>query len=422
MKRVSVWSILVIFAFIISGCGGPHFGDKNGWSDDQKKEFEAILATDKYASLCNLKPLYDKYLQTKDSAVLSSILVGYVKNLENSCIDISAFKRVQRARRAKKIHTAYEMNIKSVSESAVYSKLKDGYTIEEILKPHIPKAPQFHKLLTKYLAHRNGKGMSTSNYKKLRVSLERTKLLSDEGWDTYFIVNVPEFMLRFFEKGHMKMKFPIIVGKKRWQTPIFSADMKYLALNPTWNVPDNIARAEEIPSIVRNKNYFKRKHVVVLKSYDLNSKPVDPHSINWKEYLKPEYKKKPIPYKLIQQPSSRNALGRVKFMFPNSHSVYMHDTPRKSLFKRKNRAFSHGCMRLSKPLYMLKYLANHGYLKYSPQEVDKLLAKGKQKYINFYKYIPVHVVYLTAFVDADGSIKFSNDIYGYDSIQRIKGE
>jgi hypothetical protein len=406
-------------ALWLAGCaGGPHFGDAQGWSSGQKREFLRILEHDRYASLCGLEPTYRKYLQTRDSRLLSQLLVGYTRNLANSCIDMPSFKAAQRAREARKIHTKFTPYLQSVSAASLMAQLREGRSVESILKPYVPPMPQFGRLLTVW----HGGGLDEAQRRKVRLSLERAKLMDPDPahWRTYFLVNIPEFRVRFFENGRLAFVSDVIVGQKSWQTPIFSAGMKYVTLNPTWNVPDNIARAEEIPHLLRDPNYFKRKRMIVLRSYDLDSTPVNPRSVNWRKYLRPEWKKKDLPYKLIQLPAKGNALGRVKFLFPNSNSVYMHDTPAKSLFKRKIRAYSHGCIRLARPIEMLRYLAEHGYLNKAWPEVEKELKSWKRHNVGLREPIPVHVGYFTAYVSQGGGVQFFPDIYDYDRIMRLK--
>ncbi len=428
MKIKLVYSALGGALFILSGCASLNFGafgttsttsgksDSQGWRGGQKRDFERILEKDKYASLCGLESLYKRYKSSGDTKLLTKLLVGYTQNLANSCIDVGAYKRIEKAKEEKKIHTSFTFYAQEATASSIIGKLKKGSSIDAILSPYIPKNPQFKRLLKKY---KRG-GYSPANMKKIRMSLERSKVMSDRGWSTYFLINVPEFMVYFVENGRTSFSFPVVVGKKDWQTPIFDSKMKYVVLNPTWNIPDNIARREEIPKIIKNRNFLKQKNMIVLKSYDLSQKPIDPKKINWKKYLSPEYQKKAIPYKIIQLPSKTNALGTVKFMFPNRHSVYMHDTMAKALFKQSFRAYSHGCIRLAKPQMMLDYLATHGYLVVPKATVDKFRVGKDQKYVNLKKSIPVHIGYFTAFVKDSGKVKFSPDVYGFDSLMKFK--
>ncbi len=412
----------VTVVIVMSGCKGPHLGDANGWSDDQQTEFEQILKKDKYASLCNLRPLYQEYLQKKDTAILTKILVGYSRNLAKSCIDIDTFKAQMRKRKDNKIHSHFDIVQRSYSATDVVSMLNDGYTIAEIMQKYAPKNPLFKKFAKLNSQHINGKGLNPANYRKLKLSVERTKLLSDEGWGKrYALVNIPEFEFRLIENNTTTMKFPVVVGKKKWQTPVFSSTMTYIVLNPTWNVPDNIAKAEEIPKIIKNPNYLKKKNMLVYKSYDVDSKPVNPSSVPWKSLLSEKYKKRGLPYKIIEQPSKRNALGVVKFMFPNKFSVYMHDTPSKSYFKRSVRAYSHGCVRLSNPLGLLKHLSDNNITE-DMNSINKKFESKKMQYMTLKEKIPVHIVYLTAYPEENGQLKFFQDIYGFDKIQHLIGE
>ena len=414
MSKTVLSFLLVIF--VITGCKGPHFGDANGWTDDQKIEFENILNSDKYSSICNLKSLYRDYLDTNrtDTAILSKILIGYSRNLAKSCIDIDSFKRAMRERKKEKIHSYFEINQRDFSASDVISMLNDGDTIEEIMQRYAPKNPLFKKFVRAYNQHKGDR--------KLKLSVERSKLLSDEGWgNRYALINVPEFMFRLIENNQTTMKFPVVVGKPKWQTPIFSDEMEYVVLNPTWNVPDNIAKADEIPKIIKNPNYLKRKNMLVYKSSGMATHPVDPSKVPWRSMLSKKYEKRSLPYKIIEQPSKKNALGLVKFMFPNKFSVYMHDTPSKSYFKRAKRAYSHGCIRLSQPLNLLKHLSDSN-LTIDMDSIDKKFKTEKTQYLTLKEKIPVHIVYMTAFIEEDGSIKHFDDVYGFDKIQRLIGE
>jgi murein L,D-transpeptidase YcbB/YkuD len=158
--------------------------------------------------------------------------------------------------------------------------------------------------------------------------------------------------------------------------------------------------------------------MVVKKDYGLDSPEVDPSKVNWKEYLKPEWANKDLPYKIIEKSSRRNALGVVKFIFPNRYSVYMHDTPNKRLFSRQVRAFSHGCIRLEKPLKLLGHISSY-YTTKNFDEVGNILKAKKTKYVNLAQKIPVNIVYLTRYVD-DGMLIYGQDIYGYDKITKLK--
>ena len=362
--------------------------------------------------------MYEKYLQTKDPKILNKLLVGYTQNLANSCINLGAFRASQRSKNARKIKTYYEIQTQSAKTSDIMLQLQAGKSIEDILRPYMPTSPQFKRLLSHYYALRSGG--DNKQLKKVKLNIERTKLMKPKQWSTYVLINIPEYKFRLFEQASKKMEFNVIVGKRAWQTPVFSSALKYVVLNPAWNVPDNIAREELIPKLVRNPNILKRKNMVVRRDYNIDSEPVDPKSVDWKLYLTKEYKHKNLPFKLIQRSSNRNALGTVKFMFPNRFSVYMHDTQSKSLFKRKKRAYSHGCIRLSQPKALLRHVAN-SYTSGGFSAVQKRSKTKKTNYVNLKQQIPVNIVYFTAYVDEGGSLHFFDDVYGFDASQKMKG-
>jgi len=408
----------VLLLLIFSGCSVNTGPRPEGWGYAQQSDFLEILKEDKYASLCELKPLYEKYQKTKNPALLNKLLIGYTQNLANSCINLAAFKASQRAKTTRKTKTYYEIQLQSAKTSDIMLQLQSGRSIEDIFKPYIPTSPQFERLLSHYHSLKSsGEGGAL---RKVKLNIERTKLMKPKKWDTYVLINVPEYKFRLFENTSQQMAFNVIVGKRAWQTPIFTSTLKYIVLNPAWNVPDNIARAELIPKLLRNPNYLSRKNMVVRRDYNIGSEPVDPKSIDWKLYLTKEYKHRNLPYKLIQRSSSRNALGTVKFMFPNRFSVYMHDTQSKSLFKRKKRAYSHGCIRLSEPQKLLKHVSSR-YTSQGFETIRKRSGTKKTNYVNLTQHIPVRITYFTAYVDEGGVLHFFGDVYGFDKSQKLKG-
>jgi murein L,D-transpeptidase YcbB/YkuD len=207
----------------------------------------------------------------------------------------------------------------------------------------------------------------------------------------------------------------VVVGTRKNQTPIFSENLKYITLNPTWNVPDSIARNEIIPKTLRDPGYLKKHRLVIRQDYNLNSPALNFSSVNARAY---RGGKGYVPFKFIEIPSDRNALGRVKFIFPNHHSVYMHDTPAKKLFKRKTRAYSHGCVRLEKPKYMLEYISTN-YTAHDYADVKKKYDSYKTHYLKIIKPLPVHTAYLTTYVDQSGKLLTFGDVYSFDKTQRL---
>lgn len=246
----------------------------------------------------------------------------------------------------------------------------------------------------------------------LRLNLDRIKWLRDPPAGKHVWINIPAFMLYFEEDGRLLQQIKVIVGKPDHPTPIFSDTVEAIVLNPYWNIPKSIIQKEMIPKLLRNPYALKKKGIEIYRSWGADATPIDPATVDWSQY---RYSKS-VPFRFAQLPGGRNALGKIKFLFPNEFSVYMHDTPNKRLFKRNVRAFSHGCVRLSQPRALLKTFST-----FEPNvdfEKSQKILKGKKKtYLHLPQKIPVDITYLTAWIDHDGKLQFRNDIYHYDKMQ-----
>jgi len=244
------------------------------------------------------------------------------------------------------------------------------------------------------------------------LNLDRIKWLKNRHSKRHVIINIPDFMLYFEEDGKLRQTIRTIVGKPNHPTPIFSNTVQTIVLNPYWNLPKSIIQKEMIPKLLRNPNAMRKKGIEIYSGWGKDAKKINPKSIDWTKYLYSD----DVPFRFAQLPGSRNALGKVKFLFPNKFSVYMHDTPTKKLFKRSKRAFSHGCIRLQKPRELLKTFST-----FNPNvdfnKSQKILKGKKKSFISLEEKVPVDVIYLTAWVDYDGKLQFRNDIYGYDKMQ-----
>jgi len=249
---------------------------------------------------------------------------------------------------------------------------------------------------------------------KVLLNIDRVKWLPRDNESRYIIVNIPEFMLHFIDSNREVDKFPVIVGKKGHNTPIFKDEISYVVLNPYWKVPDGIVKREIIPKMVKNPNYLRREGLEIHTTWYERSPRINPYSLYWEDYY---YGYEKFPYKIMQPPGPKNALGKVKFKFPNRFNVYLHDTPTKRLFKRTKRAFSHGCIRVSKPIELFEKIAKINNIDINRA---KRILKGKRKVqYNIKTKIPVYLIYLTAgFNDAQGVLEFRDDIYGYDKLQK----
>ncbi len=417
VKKLVMLILSGVSAIVLSGCG-VGTPDAEGWRSSQKDDFLEILKTDKYASICNHKALYEKVKESENSKLMSKLLVAYTHNLANGCIDLKSFNESQEKRKKQKIETHYETYLQEVKDSDIMRKLKAGQSIEQILKPYVPEYAQFFDLKRRYTLLEGEHNASKSTLHKIRLNIERMKLMRPGLGDNYALVNVPEYIVRVIENNQTAVAMAVVVGQRKMQTPIFSADLQYVTMNPQWGVPDSIARNEVIPKLLKNPNYLTEKRMVIRKSYDLGTPEISKDSVDWEAYLIEEKDKKEMTYKFIEVPSKKNGLGRVKFIFPNKHSVYMHDTQSKSLFKRKVRTFSHGCVRLEKPMAMLEHISQN-YTSKSAEEVKEWYDSLKTHHMGLNKKLPIHTSYLTTYVDECGDLLVLNDIYGFDKSQKL---
>lgn len=238
------------------------------------------------------------------------------------------------------------------------------------------------------------------------VALERMRWTNRDRGRRHIYVNQADFTVRLVEDGVILFEERVVVGAKRHRTPEFSDEMEHLVFNPTWHVPRSIAGDEILPLLQEDPEYLTKKNMrLVSRSGET---PPDPRDTDWSLYSRADF-----PYAIKQAPGSGNALGRVKFMFPNAHSIYLHDTPSKSLFAKDARAFSHGCVRVQDPLRFAELLL-------SPQmadpslRIDAVLATGRETIIRLETHVPVHLDYRTSWVDEDGRWQFRDDVYGRD--------
>ena len=248
---------------------------------------------------------------------------------------------------------------------------------------------------------------------KIRLNLDRIKWLNHRFETRSIMINIPDFKFTFIENGKAIKEMKVIVGDKKHRTPVFSNRVSNIILNPYWNVPQSIIQKEFIPKLLKNPNAMIKEDIEVTKGWDRNEPKINPATIDWRQY---QYSKT-VPFRFAQPPGNANALGKIKFLFPNNFAVYMHDTPTKRLFNEEVRAFSHGCIRLAEPMELLKIFASIDS-RVDLARANKILKGKTETNLNLKNSIPVDIVYLTAWVDYDGELQFRDDIYGYDELQK----
>ncbi len=240
----------------------------------------------------------------------------------------------------------------------------------------------------------------------IRVNMERWRWLSRNLGEHYIWVNIPGFDLTVYDKGQAVLSMAIIVGKAAWSTPVFERKMNRVVLNPYWHVPPSIAVKETIPRIRRDPGYLDREQIKVISLR--TGRFVNPRSINWSRVPK-----HPLPYRFRQDAGPKNALGRIKFLLPNPYNVYLHDTPERRLFERAQRGFSHGCIRIEKPLDLAVHLLGSSPA-WTRENILTVIDAGKMQEIPIPVPVETYILYFTAWTDADGTVEFREDIYRRD--------
>ncbi|MBU1668667.1 L,D-transpeptidase family protein [bacterium] len=315
--------------------------------------------------------------------------------------------------------TVVKQLIERLRSEGDYRCKHDGkvYTYDNCLKKAVQQFQKRHGLYVSGKINaptRNKLNLSVEwKIEKILLNLDRIKRLPDQAEDRYVVVNIPDFKLYYKEYGQEKLNMRVIVGDKTHHTPIFSNQISFIVLNPYWLIPDSIVQKEMIPNILKNPDYLAQRGYEVRKDYALARPPIDTSTIDWAQVLRSGQTNN---YKFMQPPGPKNALGKIKFKFPNQFAVYLHDTPTKKLFNKAKRAFSHGCIRIAEPNALLATFAPHERsINYNQA---KRVLKGKTKMqLNLSQHVPVHIVYLTAWVHSDGLLHYRNDVYNYDSKQ-----
>ena len=242
--------------------------------------------------------------------------------------------------------------------------------------------------------------------KSVIVAMERERWLPTDRGQRHILVNLADFSARIIDDDTVTFRTRAVIGKNSSgrRSPEFSDEMEHMVINPTWHVPRSIVVKEYLPQMQRNPNAVSH-----LKLYTRDGRQVNRAAVDFRAYSS-----RTFPFAMKQPPSSRNALGLVKFMFPNKYNIYLHDTPEKALFAHQARAFSHGCIRLQQPF-------DFAYELLSGQEADpkgffhSVLNTGRETYVQLDRHVPVHIVYRTAVTQARGRTQYREDVYGRDA-------
>ncbi|HEV8286230.1 MAG TPA: L,D-transpeptidase family protein [Chitinophagaceae bacterium] len=234
----------------------------------------------------------------------------------------------------------------------------------------------------------------TKRIQQILMNMDRMRWLAAQPKGNLIVVNIPEFVLHLYEGDQKVFDIDVVVGKEGHNTMMFNGDLNQVVFCPYWNVPPSIITHEILPEMEKNPNYLAKENMEITGEED--GLPV-----------------------IRQKPGGKNALGRVKFLFPNSFNIYLHDTPVKSLFQKDKRAYSHGCIRLKEPEKFANYVLRN-QPEWTPEKIEEAMNSGEQKFVKVKNPIPVVITYYTAWVDEKGLLNFREDIYGHDASLALK--
>jgi len=224
---------------------------------------------------------------------------------------------------------------------------------------------------------------------QLLMNMDRMRWMANNPSGNLIVVNIPEFVMHVYEGKQKAFDIDVVVGKEGHNTMMFNGDLNQVVFSPYWNVPPSIVAKEILPAMEKNPNYIAKENMEITGNDD--GLPV-----------------------VRQKPGAGNALGKVKFLFPNSFNIYFHDTPAKSLFEKDKRAYSHGCIRLREPEKFANYVLRN-QPEWTPEKISEAMNSGNEKYVKVKDPIPVVITYYTAWVDENGRLNFREDIYGHDA-------
>jgi murein L,D-transpeptidase YcbB/YkuD len=251
---------------------------------------------------------------------------------------------------------------------------------------------------------------ATERLAQIRANLERWRWITQDLGERYILVNIADFRLGVIESGREVLAMPAIVGTAFRRTPDFSGKMSYLELNPAWNVPPKLAREDILPKVRKDPGYLRKKGFRIFDGWSAGAHEIDGAAIDWAQV-----KEESLSYKFRQDPGPQNALGRIKFMFPNKFDVYLHDTPERWLFSRAVRNFSSGCIRIARPVDLAEYLLR-GDPGWTREKLEAAIDSRETQVVLLRNPLPVHLLYWTAWLAEDGRVQFREDIYLRDAV------
>jgi murein L,D-transpeptidase YcbB/YkuD len=385
------------------------------WSDDTGllPQVESLLTALREAEHEGLKPqdyhlrqlekVLTELLQQGNTAPLGAAALADVELLLTDAL-LTYGSHLLYGRMTPRTYDGFDTSQEKADLVGVLQEGAETNRLADALHSLLPRHPGYARLRQALARYRQLPG-ADMKVRQIAQNMERWRWLPQELGRRYILVDVPAYTLEVVEHDRPVMTMRVVVGKPSWPTPVLSATMSHVVLNPDWHVPPSIAAQELLPILRSNPGYLTQQNMHV--SYGPHD--VDPRSIDWGKVSK-----KNFPYRLRQEPGPKNPLGNIKFMFPNRFQVYLHDTPSRTLFTKPERAFSHGCVRVEKPTDLAEYVLRGTLSR------DRLLASIGQRTsrtVVLTEPVPIYFVYRTVWIKDDGTVQFQPDIYGYDEPQ-----
>ena len=308
---------------------------------------------------------------------------------------------------ARAVHRQWLTDSKKEDLAARLTRAVTAGRVRESLEELAPTHPQYKGLQTALAADRSAGGERAS---LIRMNMERWRWAPRDLGERYVLVNVPAYIMQVMERDHPVLAMRVIVGDPEHQTPLFSDEMTYVVFSPYWNIPPDILRNETLPRVTRDPDYLRRNNIEVVGTS--GQAAIDPASVDWDD----ESVTKNLRFR--QRPGADNALGLVKFIFPNHFNVYLHDTPDDRLFFKEKRCLSHGCIRIEDPIAMAKYVMRD-QPEWTEQRIRAAMSSRREQSVRLKQPLPVHIGYWTAWVEPDGrTVTYTDDPYRIDPVHR----
>lgn len=305
-------------------------------------------------------------------------------------------------RSPRQVHTQWLTEAKTEDLSARLADAIANNRVRDSLESLAPTHPQYQGLQAALASE----DPSSARAEVLRMNMERWRWAPRDLGERYILVNVPAYMMQVMEGNTPVLAMRVIVGGPKHQTPLFSDEMSYIVFSPYWNIPPDILKHETLPRMAADPTFLARNNIEVVGTS--GDDEVDPAAVDWSD---PEATRG---LRFRQRPGADNALGLVKFIFPNHFNVYLHDTPGDTLFFKEKRALSHGCVRVEDPVALARYVLGDRP-DWTDDRIRRAMNAGTEQTVTLKEKIPVHIGYWTAWVEADGkTVTFTDDPYGID--------